>query len=90
MEKNNVTPTLKSEVRDSKSEFTMFKSSIVEATTWNCGWKVVGACHGGNQKGNTFNLVKENFRIILKVGSPDSIEMYRRARTAPVNAVAKA
>ncbi len=36
------------EAGDVESEWAMFKFSIVEAVVRSCGWKVVGACCGGN------------------------------------------
>lgn len=84
VEKNKL-PPLKgpSVVRDSKSEWILLKSSIVTVV----GRQSVPVM-AVTRKGDTFKLKKEDLRVILMEGCPDSIQMYRRATEVPANAVA--
>lgn len=77
----NLTPAYK------WSEWLMFKSSITEAAARSWGQKAVGACHSANCRkhcwtpgvGEAVKWKDLGFQEMLKKGSPDSFERYRRA-----------
>ena len=86
------------EVGDIESEWTMFRSSIVEAAYLSCGRKVVGACRGGNPRTrwwtppvrDAVRLKKEAYRAFLACGTPESADGYRRAKRHAARMVAEA
>ncbi|TWW78139.1 R2 Retrovirus-related Pol polyprotein from type I retrotransposable element [Takifugu flavidus] len=86
------------EAGDIESEWTMFRASIVEAADRCCGFKVVGACRGGNARTHWWTpavrdavkLKKESYRALLACGTPEAADRYRRAKRSAATAVAEA
>ena len=81
-----------------ESEWTLFKTSIVEAARCGCGQKLVGACQGGNPRTTWWTpvvrkavkLKKEAFRDWMARRTPDSADRYRAAKKVAAAAVAEA
>nr|XP_049610760.1 uncharacterized protein LOC125988936 isoform X1 [Syngnathus scovelli] len=86
------------EAGDIESEWTMFRTSIVEAADRSCGRKVVGACRGGNPRTrwwtpavrDAVKLKKESYRAVLACGTPEAADRYRMAKRNAASAVAEA
>ncbi|XP_072572600.1 uncharacterized protein [Paramormyrops kingsleyae] len=86
------------EVGDIESEWTLFRTSIVEAAVRSCGCRVVGASRGGNPRTRWWTpevrgavkLKKEAYRELLARGSPEAADRYRGARRNAARAVADA
>ncbi|TKS65417.1 Craniofacial development protein 2 p97 bucentaur protein [Collichthys lucidus] len=86
------------EAGDIESEWTLFRSSIVEAADRSCGRKVVGACRGGGPRTrwwtpavrDAVKLKKEAYRTLLACGSPEAADGYRHAKRNAASAVAEA
>ncbi|XP_057694822.1 uncharacterized protein LOC130917441 [Corythoichthys intestinalis] len=86
------------EVGDIESEWTMFRTSIVEAADRSCGRKVVGACRGGNPRTrwwtpgvrDAVKLKKEAYRAFLACGTPEAADRYRLTKRTAASAVAEA
>ena len=80
-----------------ESEWTLFKTSIVEAARRSCGQKLVGACQGGNPRTpwwtpvvrEAVKLKKEAFRDWMARRTPDSADRYRAAKKVAAAAEAK-
>ncbi|KAK3541692.1 hypothetical protein QTP86_001108 [Hemibagrus guttatus] len=76
------------EVGDIESEWTMFSTSIVDATIRSCGRKVSGAGCGGNPRTqwwtlevrDAVKLKKESYRAWLARGTPEAAEAYWQAK----------
>ncbi|XP_061740413.1 uncharacterized protein LOC133541215 [Nerophis ophidion] len=85
------------EVLDIESEWTMFRTPIVEAADRSCGRKVVGACRGGNPKTpwwtptvrDAVKLKKESYRVLLAHRTPEAVDRYRQAKRCAASAVAE-
>ncbi|TKS65493.1 LINE-1 reverse transcriptase -like protein [Collichthys lucidus] len=85
------------EAGDIESEWTLFRSSIVEAADRSCGRKVVGACRGGGPRTrwwtpavrDAVKLKKEAYRTFLACGTPEAADGYRRAKRSAALVVAR-
>ena len=71
------------EVGDLESEWTLFKTTIVEVAARSCGQRLVGACHGGNPRTRWWTpavleaIRLEAFRAWLAQEGPDAADRYR-------------
>ena len=89
---------IRGDVVDVESEWTMFKTSIVDAAAKSCGLRPVGAAMGGNPRTRWWTPTvreavrskKEAFRAMLGSTSPEARERYRQAKRTAAKAVAEA
>ena len=85
-------------VGDIESEWTLFRSAIVEAAVASCSHKVAGASRGGNPRTRWWTpevrgavrLKKEAYRAWLVCGSPEAADGYQQAKRCAAVAVIEA